>query len=42
MVDTDAMESCMAASDLDAVSKLFELAMRRGGEDNISIIVVSI
>jgi serine/threonine protein phosphatase PrpC len=42
MVDTDAMEVCMAASDLDAVSKLFELAMRRGGEDNISIIVVSI
>lgn len=42
MAATDAMEKCMAASDLEATSKLFELAMRAGGHDNISIIVASI
>jgi PPM family protein phosphatase len=42
MVDMNAMEACMAASDLEAVSKLFELAMRAGAEDNISMIIISI
>lgn len=42
MVDADTMEKCMAASDLEATSKLFESAMRAGGDDNISIIVASI
>jgi serine/threonine protein phosphatase PrpC len=42
MVDIDAMEACMAASDLEAVSKLVELAMQAGGEDNISIIILSV
>jgi serine/threonine protein phosphatase PrpC len=42
MVDVDAMNACMAASDPEAVSKLFELTMQAGAEDNVSMIVVSI
>lgn len=42
MIDIDAMEACMKAEDREAVSRLFELAMDAGGEDNISIVVVSV
>jgi serine/threonine protein phosphatase PrpC len=42
MIDIDALEACMAAADLEATQKLFELAMAAGGEDNISIMVLSV
>jgi serine/threonine protein phosphatase PrpC len=42
MIDIDTMEACMKNEDAEAVSRLFELAMDAGGEDNISIAVVSI
>jgi serine/threonine protein phosphatase PrpC len=42
MVDIDAMETCMDASDQEAMLNLFELAMLAGGDDNVSIIIVSI
>lgn len=42
MVDIDTMEACMKVEDLEAVSRLFTLAMDAGGEDNISIVIVSI
>ena len=42
MIDIDTMAACMDAADLDTVSMLIELAMQAGGEDNISIILVSV
>lgn len=42
MVDIDAMEECMALPDLEAVSRLVDLAMQAGGEDNVSIIILSV
>jgi serine/threonine protein phosphatase PrpC len=42
MIDIDTMEACMKAEDREAVLRLFKAAMDAGGEDNISIAVVSI
>lgn len=42
MIAVDAMEASMAHPDEEAVRKLFGLAMAAGGEDNISIITISI
>lgn len=33
---------CLALGDADAVARLFDLAMRAGGADNVSIVVVSV
>jgi serine/threonine protein phosphatase PrpC len=40
MVDDRDIERALAASDEEAVCTLFDLAMRAGGADNVSIIVV--
>jgi PPM family protein phosphatase len=42
MVDDEGMDACMAAGDRDAVKALFRAALRGGGQDNVSIIVVSV
>jgi serine/threonine protein phosphatase PrpC len=42
MINIDALEACMAAADLEAIEQLFQLAMAAGGEDNISIMVLSV
>jgi serine/threonine protein phosphatase PrpC len=41
MIDLDNMEACLASVDLQAASKLFQSAMQAGGDDNISIIILS-
>jgi serine/threonine protein phosphatase PrpC len=42
MIDLDAMEACMAVPDLEAVTKLVSAAIKAGGEDNISAIILTI
>lgn len=42
LVDLDEMSSSMRLGGTEAVSALFEAAMRNGGDDNISIIVVAV
>jgi serine/threonine protein phosphatase PrpC len=42
MLADDDIADCMNLGDADAVAEMFELAMRAGGYDNISIIVVSV
>jgi PPM family protein phosphatase len=42
MVDIDTMEQCLAASDREAVKALFARTMEAGGEDNVSIVIVSV
>ncbi|HXF87467.1 MAG TPA: protein phosphatase 2C domain-containing protein [Xanthobacteraceae bacterium] len=42
MLADDDIEDCMKLGDADAVAEMFELAMRAGGYDNISIIVASV
>lgn len=42
MLADDEIEDCMKLGDTDAVAEMFELAMRAGGYDNISIIVASV
>jgi PPM family protein phosphatase len=42
MLGDDDIEDCLKLSDADAVAQLFELTMRAGGSDNISIVVASV
>jgi PPM family protein phosphatase len=42
MLDDAAIADCMTLPDADAVAQLFERAMRAGGVDNISIVLVSV
>jgi serine/threonine protein phosphatase PrpC len=42
MLDEDDIADCLALGDADAVAQLFDLTMRAGGADNVSIVVVSI
>jgi len=42
MLAVEDMEECVALADLDATMRLFERAMRAGGTDNISIVLVSV
>jgi serine/threonine protein phosphatase PrpC len=42
MLPDDDLADCMTLGDADAVVEMFELAMRAGGYDNISIIVASV
>jgi serine/threonine protein phosphatase PrpC len=42
MVDLDSMEQCLASGDSEAVAALFERAMEAGGDDNVSIVIVSV
>jgi serine/threonine protein phosphatase PrpC len=42
MLADDEIEDCMKLGDTDAVAEMFELAMRAGGADNISIIVATV
>jgi serine/threonine protein phosphatase PrpC len=42
MLDDAEIVACLALSDADAVAQLFERAMRAGGMDNISIVLVSV
>jgi serine/threonine protein phosphatase PrpC len=42
MLDDREIEDCLALADLDAIMQLFDRAMRAGGQDNISIIIVSV
>ncbi|MBX6329664.1 MAG: serine/threonine-protein phosphatase [Pseudolabrys sp.] len=42
MLDDDDIADCLALPPTDAVAELFDLAMRAGGVDNVSIIVVSL
>jgi serine/threonine protein phosphatase PrpC len=42
MLADDDIADCMTLSDADAVAEMFELAMRAGGYDNISIIIASV
>ena len=42
MLDLDEIEHAMAAADEEAVRALFLQAMDAGGDDNISIIVMSV
>jgi serine/threonine protein phosphatase PrpC len=42
MLDDDDIADCLALGDADAVAQLFDLTMRAGGADNVSIVVVSI
>jgi len=42
MLDDGDIEDCLKLSDADAVAQLFDLAMRAGGRDNISIVLASV
>jgi serine/threonine protein phosphatase PrpC len=42
MVDHNVIQTCMGLDDERAIRRLFEAAMDAGGEDNISIIIVSV
>jgi serine/threonine protein phosphatase PrpC len=42
MLDDADIEDCLKLRDADAVAQLFELAMRAGGMDNISIVLASV
>jgi len=42
MLDDNDIADCLALGDADAVAQLFDLAMRAGGTDNVSIVVVSV
>ena len=42
MLDDAAIADCLTLPDADAVAQLFERAMRAGGMDNISIVLVSV
>jgi serine/threonine protein phosphatase PrpC len=42
MLDDADIADCLKLADADAVMQLFELAMRAGGADNISIVLVSV
>ena len=42
MLDAHDIEDCLTLADLDAASQLFDRAMRAGGIDNISIVLVSV
>lgn len=42
MVDLDTMEDCLSSADLDAASRLLRSALRAGGNDNVSLIIISI
>jgi serine/threonine protein phosphatase PrpC len=42
MLDDAEIAACLAPPDADAVTRLFEAAMRAGGMDNISIVLVSV
>jgi serine/threonine protein phosphatase PrpC len=42
MLDDDDIADCLALGDADAVAQLFDLAMRAGGADNVSIVVVRV
>jgi serine/threonine protein phosphatase PrpC len=42
MLDDADIAACLSSSDADAVMQLFERAMRAGGFDNISIVLVSV
>jgi serine/threonine protein phosphatase PrpC len=42
MIDIDGIEACMAGTDREAVDALFECAMRAGGHDNVSLVIVSV
>lgn len=42
MLDAGDMEDCMKQADADAAVQLFDRAMRAGGMDNISIVIVSV
>ncbi len=42
MLDDKDIEDCLALADPEAVVNLFERAMRAGGVDNISIVLVSV
>jgi serine/threonine protein phosphatase PrpC len=42
MLDDEDIEGCLTLVDMDAVAQLFDRAMRAGGADNISIVLVSI
>lgn len=42
MLDDDEIAACLARPDGDALAQLFERAMRAGGVDNISIVLMSV
>jgi serine/threonine protein phosphatase PrpC len=42
MLDDAEIAACLGCTDADAVMRLFEAAMRAGGRDNISIVLVSV
>jgi serine/threonine protein phosphatase PrpC len=42
MLDDDEIAACLAAPDAEAVPELFARAMRAGGHDNITIVLVSL
>jgi protein phosphatase len=42
MADDRDIADCLALADVDAVMQLFDLAMRAGGTDNVSVVVVRV
>jgi serine/threonine protein phosphatase PrpC len=42
MLDDEDIADCLALADAEAVAQLFDLAMRAGGLDNISIVLASV